>query len=403
MHPLSCGLNKSIRPFCEAVNDDGYEWYSKKAVNILFYSPMKPIDHPNPSGDQTTAIGLVSFLKSAGHSVETASRVRARYGYWKPWLIPKLLADLRHIERLASFRKPDLFLTHHTYYKAPDILGPVVSKRLRIPYVVFQGIYSTKHRRNPKTWPGYVLNRKALVAAAHVFTNRRVDHENLKRLISEERLSYIRPGIDPRGFGFSQAHRYEWRHRLKIPVDMPVLVSAAMFRPGVKADGISWMIEVSGRLSAKGFRHVLLIAGDGPENDRLKSLASANPSIVFLGKIPRNRMCCIYSAGDVFAFPGIRESLGMVYLEAQSCGLPVVAFDNGGIAEVVRRNETGFLTPPFDSEAFDRAIIRLLTDLDLRRRMGEAGARSVRMDHDASRNFGEVECVLQSLQTKCRC
>ena len=358
---------------------------------------MKPIDHPNPSGDQTTAIGLVSFLQAAGHRVETACRVRARNVYWKPWLIPKLLGDLRRIERWASSQNPDLFLTHHTYYKAPDILGPVVSRRLGIPYVVFQGMYSTKHRRNPKTWPGYVLNRRALQAAAHVFTNRWVDHENLKRLIPEQLLSYVRPGIDPSSFGFSQIHRLEWRDRLKIPIDMPVVVSAAMFRPGVKADGISWMIETSGRILAKGFRHVLLIAGDGPESDRLKTLASANPSIVFLGKISRNRMSSVYSAGDVFAFPGIRESLGMVYLEAQSCGLPVVAFDNGGIPEVVRRNETGFLTRPFQEEAFDRAIIQLLTDIDLRRRMGAAGARSVRVDHDVRRNFREVERVLQSL------
>jgi len=358
---------------------------------------MKPIDHPNPSGDQTTAIGLVSFLQAAGHCVETVCRVRARDIYWKPWLFPKLLADLRRIERWAPSQKPDLFLTHHTYYKAPDILGPIVSRKLRMPYVVFQGIYSTKHRRNPKTWPGYVLNRKALQAAAHVFTNRWVDHENLKRLIPEAQISYVRPGIDPSRFTFSQNHRLEWRNRLKIPLDMPVVVSAAMFRPGVKADGISWMIETSGRILAKGFRHVLLIAGDGPESDRLKTLASANPSIVFLGKVSRNRMGSVYSAGDVFAFPGIRESLGMVYLEAQSCGLPVVAFDNGGIAEVVRRNETGFLTQPFQAEAFDGAIIRLLTDIELCRRMGAAGARSVRVDHDVRCNFREVERVLLSL------
>ena len=58
-----------------------------------------------------------------------------------------------------------------------------------------------------------------------------------------------------------------------------------------------------------------------------------------------NRWRRYYSAGDMFVFPGIRESLGMVYLESQSCGLPVVAFHNGGIPEVVVDGETGFLTP----------------------------------------------------------
>lgn len=358
---------------------------------------MKPLDHPNPSGDQTTAIGLVSFLKAGGHRVETASRARARWLYWKPWLFPGIIADIRRIERGCFCHKPDLFLTHHSYYKAPDVIGPEVCRRLGIPYVVFQGIFSTKQRRNPKTWPGYVLNRKALRFTDHVFTNRLIDFENLKRLVPVSRLSYVRPGINPEEFRFSQVQRAQWRERLGIAPDMPIVVSAAMMRPGVKADGIAWMIETSKRLLAGGQRHVLLVAGAGPEEDRLKALASGNRSIVFLGKIPRNCLFAVYSTGDVFAFPGIRESLGMVYLEAQSCGLPVVAFDNGGIAEVVCRNETGFLTPPFDTGAFDAALIRLLNDARLRRQMGVAAMHSVRSDYDAAKNFRTVESVLLGL------
>ena len=358
---------------------------------------MKPLDHPNPSGDQTTAIGLVSFLKAGGHRVETASRLRARWLYWKPWLFLGIIADIRRIERRCFCHTPDLFLTHHSYYKAPDVIVPAVCRRLGIPYIVFQGIFSTKQRRNPKTWPGYVLNRKALRFADHVFTNRLLDFENLKRLVPVSRLSYACPGINPDEFRFSEVQRVEWRERLGISPDMPVIVSAAMMRPGVKADGMAWMIETSKRLLAGGQRHVLVIAGAGPEEARLKALASANRSIVFLGKIRRNRLFSVYSAGDVFAFPGIRESLGMVYLEAQSCGLPVIAFDNGGIAEVVHRNETGFLTPPFDAEAFDAALIRLLNDVLLRKQMGEAGMRSVRSNHDAAKNFRQVERVLLRL------
>lgn len=358
---------------------------------------MKPLEHPHPSGDQTTAIGLVSFLKAGGHRVETASRVRARWLYWKPWLFLGIIADIRRIERGCFRHKPDLFLTHHGYYKAPDVIGPAVCRRLGIPYVAFQGIFSTKQRRNPKTWPGYVLNRKALRFADHVFTNRLLDFENLKRLVPLSRLSYVRPGIDPEEFRFSEVQRTQWRERLGIACDMPVMVSAAMMRPGVKADGMAWMIETSKRLLAGGRRHVLLVAGAGPEEGRLKALSSGNRSIVFLGKIPRNRLFSVYSAGDVFAFPGIRESLGMVYLEAQSCGLPVVAFDNGGIAEVVNRNETGFLTPPFDAEAFDAALIRLLDDAGLRRRMGEAATHLVRSEYDAAKNLRKVEHVLRHL------
>ena len=85
----------------------------------------------------------------------------------------------------------------------------------------------------------------------------------------------------------------------------------------------------------------------------------------FAGRIDRKKMYRFYSAGDLFAFPGIRESLGMVYLEAQSCSLPVVAFDNGGIPEVVNKGKTGLLVPLFRESAFVNALARLIRDKGL--------------------------------------
>jgi glycosyltransferase involved in cell wall biosynthesis len=104
-----------------------------------------------------------------------------------------------------------------------------------------------------------------------------------------------------------------------------------------------------------------------------------------------------YSAGDIFAFPGIRESLGMVYLEAQSCGLPIVAFANGGIPEVVRDQETGFLVPLFAFEPYLQALETLLSDKGLRRKMGQAGERYVRQVHDLDQNYLQLEMALTHL------
>jgi glycosyltransferase involved in cell wall biosynthesis len=105
-------------------------------------------------------------------------------------------------------------------------------------------------------------------------------------------------------------------------------------------------------------------------------------------------MAGFYSCGRVFAFPGIRESLGMVFLEAQSCGVPVVAFRDGGIPEVVRDRETGFLVNRFDEAAFAGALALLLGDPGLADRMGRAGAASVRRDYDLERNYGALETIL---------
>ena len=130
-------------------------------------------------------------------------------------------------------RPPDLWLTYHSYYKAPDVIGPAVSRRLRIPYVIFQGIFSTKRRRDIRTRPGFLLNRSALKAAAHVLTNKRVDLKNLKRLLPADRLTYLPPGIFPDDFRFDPAARARLRRRWQV-ADAPVVLTAAMYQTGCK-------------------------------------------------------------------------------------------------------------------------------------------------------------------------
>ena len=212
---------------------------------------------------------------------------------------------------------------------------------------------------------------------------------NLRRLIPDDRLTYIAPGIDPDHFSFDAGSRAELRHSWKIPENTPVVLSAAMFRPSVKTEGLIWTIRACAALCREKKPVYLVIAGDGKERKTLQSLADSllAGNVQFVGQIPRDRMYQFYSAGDIFAFPGIRETLVMVYLEAQACGLPVVDFHNGGIPEVVQEGITGFLPPLFDLKAFTDAISRILDNAPLRRRMGEAAAGHVRLAMDFDRHL----------------
>jgi hypothetical protein len=106
-----------------------------------------------------------------------------------------------------------------------------------VPYVLFQGIFSTKRRRDLKTLPGFLLNRRTLLAARHVFTNKAVDLRNLKRLIPEERITYVAPGLRPAEFSFNPDARAQLRREWDAGDD-PVVLSVAMFRPGVKTEGL---------------------------------------------------------------------------------------------------------------------------------------------------------------------
>ncbi len=366
-------------------------------TTIGYYTPFKPLGFHLPSGDLTIATGLQDFLEGGGHRIIHPSRLRARWIFWKPWLWPIVVRDRLRALRILGQERSGLWLTYHAYYKSPDLLGPWVCQRLAIPYVIFQGIYSTRRRKHFKTLPGFVLNRQSLIRADHVFSNRKEDLVNLRRLIPDDRLTYIAPGIDPKQFTFDAGARNELRRSWKIPENASVVLSAAMFRPGVKTEGLIWTIKACAALCRRKRPVHLVIAGDGKERSTIETFAqSLLPGKVrFAGKIPRDRMYRFYSAGDVFAFPGIRETLGMVYLEAQACGLPVVAFHNGGIAEVVTDKLTGFLTPLYDLQAFTDAISRILDDAALQKSMGEAAAGHVRRAHDIHRNYHRMETVLQ--------
>lgn len=370
-------------------------------LRIAFYAPFKPLGHPNPSGDLVIATGLVDYLRRRGIQVKIASRLRARWIYRRPQLWLQALKAYRQALDLCRRWRPHLWLTYHTYYKAPDLLGPGVCKRQGIPYLIFQGIYSTKRRRHPATVAGFYLNRRALLAAEQLFTNRRLDEDNLLRLRRRQRISYVPPGIFPDDFVKDPEAGLNLRRQWGLG-DEAVILSAAMFRRDVKTQGLLWLMDCLGTLASSGRHFRLVIAGDGPCRGALELAANQSlPGRVhFVGQIPRANMAAFYSAGDLFAFPGIRESLGMVYLEAQACGLAVVAFANGGIPEVVANGESGFLTTPFDQEAFAARVDALLTDGGLRFRMGRSAARRVRVHHDLGMNYGQVLASLERIHAQ---
>ena len=166
-------------------------------MTIALYAPLKPLDHPDPSGDRTIGRELAGALADYGLSLVVPSRFRSRWFSTRPSLWLAAPFERRRALEEASRARIALWLTYHTYYKSPDVIGPYVARELGIPYVVFQGIYSTRPKRSLKTRLGYECNRRALAQARLVFSNRRLDLDNLRRIIPEDRLVYVVPGIDP--------------------------------------------------------------------------------------------------------------------------------------------------------------------------------------------------------------
>jgi glycosyltransferase involved in cell wall biosynthesis len=93
----------------------------------------------------------------------------------------------------------------------------------------------------------------------------------------------------------------------------------------------------------------------------------------------------VHKGFDLFVMSSVTEGLGTSLLDAMACAKPVVGTNAGGIPEVVADGVTGILVPPRDAQAMADAIVRLLKDEALRRRMGEAGLSRVRERFSAER------------------
>ena len=127
----------------------------------------------------------------------------------------------------------------------------------------------------------------------------------------------------------------------------------------------------------------LVLVGEGPYREHLQNLVKQHrleASVTFIGRIQYNDLPMYICAGDIFAMPcrsrlmGLEvEGLGIVYLEASACGLPVLAGNSGGAPDAVVQNKTGLVVDGTDHKQIATAAIELLTNVESSQKMGIAG------------------------------
>jgi glycosyltransferase involved in cell wall biosynthesis len=138
-----------------------------------------------------------------------------------------------------------------------------------------------------------------------------------------------------------------------------------------KGQGIILDVAEQLRDSHPHIRFVLV--GQGRDENRLRERAARLPNVSFTGWLPNLQV--IYETMDVFLFPSREEALGSAMLEAMSYHLPVVASNVGGIPEVLRHGHEGIVCGADDRRGYQDALLALLTDVNLRKRLGD-GARA---------------------------
>jgi glycosyltransferase involved in cell wall biosynthesis len=339
--------------------------------SVAFYAPMKPPNDPIPSGDRTMARALLAALEGSGlGTVTLASGLRSRDGVGDRSAQDRILeAAQREIERLATGDKPDLWLTYHSYYKAPDLLGPQLARHWGIPYAIVEGTRASSRLSGPYARFAQAAER-ACDSASVIYYLTEYDREALERdRVNNQSLLHLRP--------FLALERLP-DLRPKPRSDTFLLLACGMFRPGDKL--ASYRALASALALVKSRAWSLRILGDGPARAEVEGLFSGfGERVVFVGALDQDEVAREFSRGDLLAWPGVGEAFGMVYLEAQAHGCPVLAEDRVGVRDVVR--DGGWLAPPDDPAAYASELDRLIADVDGRASARERGRSLIGSDH----------------------
>ncbi|SDG11000.1 MULTISPECIES: glycosyltransferase family 4 protein [Thalassobaculum] len=362
-------------------------------MRIAFHSPLKTPDSAVPSGDRRVARLLMAALTRAGHEVDLATRLRSRDGEGDVTRQARL-AELgtrlaaRYLRLVSQGRRPrpDLWFTYHLYYKAPDLIGPLVAESLGIPYVVAEA--SVAHKRAGGPWDQG--HRATLAALARA---------DLAVGLNPHDRALVQPCLSP-------GARY-----LDLPpflaidgppparadgIDRPVaLLAVGMMRAGDKL--ASYRVLGTALAQVPGDWR-LTVVGDGPARTEVEAaLASVADRVTWRGALDAPELDAAYGAADLLVWPAVNEAYGMALLEAQAAGLPVVAGDTGGVSAIVRHGTTGLLAPVGDADAFAGAVRTLVADPARRRSQGAKAAEISRAEHGLPAAAAALDAALRTL------
>lgn len=363
---------------------------------IAFYAPIKPPDHSIPSGDREIASLMVSALNHAGFDVELASRYIAYQKRPSAELFEQrklgALAELNRLRMAWRARppldRPRLWFTYHPYCKAPDWIGPEISREFEIPYVTAEAC-RTRQNTDADWAAGRTQVQLAVRHARCNFCLKPSDMTYLQSFLPDsETICALAPFVDVKALDQLKGNVSP----PKFAGFGPTLLAAGMMRPGAKYQSYVGLAAALKQITEPEWN--LIIVGDGPERTAVEqAFAGIAPDrIHWAGRLGKADLISLFRKCDIFVWPGFREAIGVVFMEAQSQGLPVAAWNSLGVPLVVENNLSGLLASENNIEDYAQALRRLIGDRALRTRMGEAARTLMVKEHDlpkAAQTFRE--------------
>lgn len=283
------------------------------------------------------------------------------------------------IPKVVSAIKPDILLIQ----SIPTGLGGyLVKKKLNIPYVIW-GQGSDVYRN----WLFKKLISHLVLKNEDVFFALTHHMENTAKKLGASRISVIPNGTQINKY--ANLSGLALRKELKIQDNEKVI----LFVGGLKIiKGLKYLIQAMNEVIKYCPDTKLVLAGSGPE---LKNLTlqveklNLAKNVLFLGGVSHDKIPELMSTADIFVLPSLSEGFPLVIVEAMASGLPVIATNVGGLPEIVKENENGFLIQSKNSNQIAQKIIFLLQNKELRKQMSENSKR-IALEYDWDRIAGII-------------
>lgn len=290
--------------------------------------------------------------------------------------IRNLVTVLKGFSMLRGFD-----IIHSQYY--PVILCGSLKRLLQgTPHVfTFHGVTDVRFWRSFKRRCDMLNAKLGIFLGLRVVDKVIAVSEYLKRVLTNDfgarNIVVIPNGVDTECFN-PKVSGDEMRRKLKLESTPTVLYVGRV----VPHKGLQYLVQAMPLVLRELPETKFVIAGEEKENGQeIKKLVGrmgVGSSVTFTGYVPEEDLPRIYNACDVFCSPSLWEGFGMPFIEASACGKPCVGFRTRAVPEVINDQKTGLLVDPGDIKHLAEALITILSDRSLAKRMGARAVERVK-------------------------
>ncbi len=297
-----------------------------------------------------------------------------RFRAWKFQKNPKMFFNFPFLPVGKSLKEVMNFKLDIVHSQSPFALGLLakrIARRQGIPLLY------THHTDFPTWIRANMWDKKFLPRLSEWWVKKYVNKNDaatapsskMKTVLLESGVKkpvYVLPNsIDTKLFKKDESGAELVRRQYGISRESKVLIFVGRL---AREKNLIFLLKAFGEILKSQKNVVLLLVGDGYQLDELKKTSKAlgvERNVIFTGFVPHDQVPAYYSASDVYVMPSLSETMGLVVVEAASCGLPVVALDDLAFRDTVFEGENGFLVGAREPAAFAEKILTLLHDAEL--------------------------------------